>query len=248
MDCFNNKVAVVTGGSRGIGKAIALKLAEEGIRVVITYYQNAKAAQSVIQEIKEEGKEGFAYQNDSSDFYAVKQLIKKIKKEIGEIDFLVNNAGIGINKSFYLLSEDDWDQVIQTNLKGVFNFCRHILVDFIKRRAGSIVNISSVAGFKGLTGQANYCASKAGIINLTRSLAREVGRTGVRINTVAPGFVNTEMTRGMDPKLIEMYINQIPFQRFGKPEEVAEVVLFLLSKKSNYIQGETIVVDGGLSL
>ncbi len=248
MEEFNNKVVVITGGSRGIGKKVALKLAAKGAKVAITYHQNSRAAQDVIKEIEGHGAKGFAYQNNCGDFKAVRELINIIKCDIGEIDYLVNNAGIGINKSFYLLSEEDWDQVVQTNLKGVFNFCRNVMLDFLKKKSGVIVNIASVAGFRGLAGQASYCATKAGIINLTRAIAREVGRAGIRINAVAPGYIDTDMTRSIRPELVEGFLTQIPCGKFGEPNDVAEVVLFLLSSKSRYVLGETIVVDGGLSI
>lgn len=248
MGEFEGKVAVVTGGSRGIGRGIALRLADEGAHVVITYHKDADSAAQVISAIEQKGARGIAYQNDGADFEGVKVLLRQIRSDVGEVHYLVNNAGIGINKSFYLMSESDWDSVLSTNLKSVFNFTRNLAIDLIKRKSGAIVNITSVAGIKGLSGQVNYCSSKAGIIAFTKALAREIGKTGVRVNAVAPGYINTDMTSAMPAKLVESYLEQIPCGRFGEPDDVAEAVLFLLSEKSKYICGETIVVDGGLSL
>lgn len=248
MGEFTDKIVVVTGGSRGIGREVALNMANEGSKVIITYQGNENAANETVEEIKKCGTKGFAFKCDSGDFTATKKLISTIKAEIGKIDMLVNNSGIGINKSFYLLSEKDWDEVIQTNLKGTYNFCRNVVVDFLKRKSGVIVNISSVAGFRGLAGQANYCASKAGIIGLTQSMAAEFGRAGIRINTVAPGYIKTDMTHSMNDSMSDKFIEMIPARKFGEPEDVAEVIKFLLSSKSKYILGSTIVVDGGLSI
>lgn len=248
MNEFADKLVLVTGGSRGIGKAVALRLAREGARVAITYRHNARAAVEAVAEMEALGGKAYAYQNDGGDFAAVKALVGTVKRELGEIQYLVNNAGIGINKSFFRMTEQEWDEVLQANLKSVFNFCRHLMVDFLKAKRGSIVNVSSVAGFKGLAGQANYCASKAGIINLTRSLAQEFGRTGIRVNCVAPGYIDTDMTKEIGENLVQQFLNQIPCRSFGEASDVAEAVLFLLSAKSRYILGETIVVDGGLSL
>ncbi len=248
MGEFENKVYVVTGGTRGIGRAIASKLGAERARVVITYQRDSEAAKSVVAAIESAGGRGYAYQVDNGDFTAVKEFTKTIKTEVGPVDGLVNNAGITRDKAIFMMSEEDWHSVLRTNLDGTFNMARNLIVDFLKRKSGVIVNISSVAAMKGLAGQANYAASKAGIIGLTRSLAREAAHSGVRVNAVAPGFIETDMTRSMPQAALAAMVEQIPLKTVGAPDDVAETVLFLLSSRSRYITGQTVIVDGGLTL
>ena len=248
MGEFENKIYIVTGGTRGIGRAIALKLGAERARVIITSRRDIETAKSVVAAIESVGGEGYAYLVDSGDFAAVKDFTKTIKADVGPVDGLVNNAGVTLDKAIFMMSEEDWDTVLRTNLDGTFNMVRHLIVDFFKRKSGVIVNISSVAGMKGLVGQANYSASKAGIIGLTLSLARESARAGIRVNAVAPGFIETDMTRSMPQAALAAMVEQIPLQAVGAPNDVAEAVLFLLSSRSRYITGQTLIVDGGLTI
>jgi 3-oxoacyl-[acyl-carrier protein] reductase len=248
MGEFENKVYVVTGGARGIGRAISLKLGGERARVIITYHRDAEAAKSTVAGIESAGGRGYAYQVDSGDFAGVKEFAKTIKTAVGPVDGLVNNAGVTRDKSLYMMSEEEWDVVLRTNLDGTFNVTRHLLVDFLKRKSGAIVNVTSVAAFTGLMGQANYSASKAGIIGFTLSLAREAARAGVRANAVAPGFIETDMVKAMRPEALASQVEQIPLQTIGAPDDVADAVLFLLSNRSRYITGHTLVVDGGLTI
>jgi 3-oxoacyl-[acyl-carrier protein] reductase len=248
MGEFENKVYVVTGGSRGIGRAIALKLGTERAKVIITYYRDTEAANGVVAAIDSAGGRGCAYQVDSGDFAAVKEFTKTVKANVGPVDGLVNNAGVTRDKSLYMMSEEEWDTVMRTNLDGTFNMTRNLLVDFLKRKSGAIVNITSVAAFTGLMGQANYSAAKAGIIGFTLSLAREAARAGVRANAVAPGFIETDMIRSMRPDALAAQVEQIPLHTIGAPDDVAEAVLFLLSNRSRYITGHTLTVDGGLTI
>jgi 3-oxoacyl-[acyl-carrier protein] reductase len=248
MGEFEEKVYVVTGGSRGIGRAIAVKLGAERARVAVTYRQKSEAAGSVVAEIEAAGGRGFAFQVDGRDFAAVKEFTRTVKAEVGPIDGLINNAGITRDKAIFMMSEEDWSDVLRTNLDGTFNMTRNVIVELLKRKSGAIVNVSSVAAMKGLVGQANYAASKAGIIGFTRSLAREAARSGVRVNAVAPGFIETDMVRAMPEAALAAMKEQIPLQTVGAPEDVAETVLFLLSNRSRYITGQTVVVDGGLTL
>jgi 3-oxoacyl-[acyl-carrier protein] reductase len=248
MGEFENKVYVVTGGTRGIGRAIALRLGAERARVAITYRRDTEAANGVVAGIEAVGGRGHAYQVDSADFAAVKDFAKKLKADVGPIHGLVNNAGVTRDKAIFMMSEEDWSTVLRTNLDGTFNMARNFIVDFLKRKSGVIVNITSVAAMKGLAGQANYAASKAGIIGLTRSLAREAAHAGVRVNAVAPGFIETDMTRGMPQAALAAMVEQIPLKTVGAPEDVAETVMFLLSSRSRYITGQTVIVDGGLTI
>lgn len=248
MGEFENRVYVVTGGTRGIGRAIALKLGAERARVVITYCRESEAANNIVGAIESAGGRGYAYQVDSGNFVAVKDFTKRIKGDVGAVDGLVNNAGITRDKPIFSMSEEDWNSVLRTNLDGTFNMTRNLIVDFLKRKSGVVVNMTSVAAMKGLAGQANYAASKAGIIGFTQSLARESARSGVRVNAVAPGFIETDMTRGMPPTALAAMVEQIPLQKVGAPEDVADTVLFLLSSRSRYITGQTLIVDGGLTV
>lgn len=243
---FSNKTAVVTGGSRGIGKATALKLAEGGANVVIIHTRADEAAKATCAEIEAFGVKAKAIKLDVSDFSAVKDAVAEIAVEFGSIDILVNSAGITRDGLIAMMKEEGFDDVVNVNLKGTFNMIRHCTPYFIKQRSGAIVNVSSVSGVMGNAGQANYSASKAGVIGLTKSTAKELVGRGVRCNAVAPGFIATDMTSNLSKnnKLAE----SIPMKRMGEAEEVADLICFLASDKASYITGEVIKVDGGIAI
>lgn len=245
---LTGKVALVTGASRGIGSAIAKSLAREGAFVIVNYNGSKEKAEAVVSEIKAAGGDGVSLQCDVSDFTACGAMIENSIKEYGHIDILVNNAGITRDNLLMKMSEEDFDAVLNTNLKGAFNTIRHMSRYFLKQRAGSIINISSVSGVIGNAGQANYSASKAGVIGLTKSVARELSKRGITCNAVAPGFIETEMTEQMPESAKEAVKQQIPLQRTGKVEDIAETVTFLASEKAAYITGQVISVDGGMSI
>ncbi len=241
-----DKVAIVTGAGRGIGKAVALALAAQGAKVVVNYSRSADAAQEVVNAIAGFGGEAIAVQADVAVAAQVDALLTQTKEKFGRVDILVNNAGITRDKLILRMSEEDWDSVLDTNLKGAFLCCKAVAPIFVKQRAGIIVNIGSVNGLVGAPGQSNYSASKAGLIGLTKSLAKELGGRNVRVNAVAPGFIETEMTGGLKDDFKETVIKQIPLARLGSANDVAGVVVFLCSDAAAYIQGEVITVDGGL--
>jgi 3-oxoacyl-[acyl-carrier protein] reductase len=245
------KAALVTGGNRGIGQAISLELAKLGIPVMINYHNNLKSAQSTFEAIREMGGEASIFQADVSNQQCVKEMLVKIKSQGYWIHTLVNNAGIVRDKILATLTSNDWRDVVATNLDSCFYCIREAVSTMIARKSGQIVNITSVSGFRGQIGQTNYSASKGGIIALTRSLAREVGRFNIRVNAVAPGFIQTDMISQLEsnhtPNTLETIKTHIPLSRFGKAEEVAKVVSFLCSPSASYISGQVLVVDGGLS-
>lgn len=245
---LTDKVAVVTGASRGIGQEIAKTLAAQGATVIVNYNGSAQKAAETIQEIETMGGKAEAVQCDVSDFDKAKELLDYVIKTYGHVDILVNNAGITRDNLLMKMSEDDFDQVIDVNLKGCFNTMKQVSRQLLKQRSGKIINISSVAGVIGNTGQANYCASKAGIIGLTKSAARELGSRGITVNAVAPGFIETEMTAGLSDTVKESLKEQILLKRTGQAGEVAEVVAFLASEAADYITGQVISVDGGMAL
>ena len=245
---LKGKVAVVTGASRGIGRAIAKKLASLGAFVVVNYNGSQERAEKVKQEIEEAGGTAAIYQCDVSDYGKCETFIQDVIREHGHIDILVNNAGVTRDGLLMKMSEEDFDDVIAINLKGCFNTMRHLYRQFLKQRSGKIINISSVTGLMGNPGQANYCASKAGIIGLTKSMARELGSRGITVNAVAPGLIETEMTEKLPDSVKEAMKEQIILRRPGKPEEVADVVVFLASERADYITGQVISVDGGMAV
>ena len=243
---MEGKVAVVTGASRGIGKAIAVKLASKGATVVINYNGSRERAEEVKNEVESAGGKAVIIQCNVADFDACKEFIETVIKEQGRIDILVNNAGITKDGLIMKMKEEDFDSVLNVNLKGTFNTIRHSARQMLKQRCGKIINISSVSGILGNVGQANYAASKAGVIGLTKTMARELGSRGITVNAIAPGFVETEMTGVLSEKIKEASAAQIPLGKFGKAEDVANAVAFLASEDAGYITGQVLHVDGGM--
>ncbi|CEJ74785.1 3-oxoacyl-ACP reductase [[Clostridium] sordellii] len=243
---LNGKVALITGGSRGIGKAIAIKLASYKANIVINYTSNKEHALKVKEEIESYGVKSIAIKCDVSKSDEVNNMIEEVVKEFGQIDILVNNAGITRDGLLMRMKEEDFDSVIDINLKGVFNCTKSATKYMMKKRYGKIINISSVVGLIGNAGQANYCASKAGVIGLTKSSARELASRNINVNAIAPGFIDTDMTSVLNENLKETMLKNIPQNRFGSPEDVANLVLFLASDMSSYITGQIINVDGGM--
>ncbi len=244
---LEGKTALITGAGRGIGRAIALAFAKEGAHIAAIYAGNAQAAQEVCQQAVQLGVQAKAYQCDVSSFDQAKQTVQAVQKDFGGVDILVNNAGITRDGLVYTMKEADFNAVLDTNLKGAFHFIKHCYPIFVKKRAGKIINISSVSGLMGNGGQANYAASKAGLIGLTKSVARELAGRGICCNAIAPGFIETDMTAAID-KEDNPLAGLIPLKRMGKPEEVAQLAVFLAGSGSDYITGEVIRVDGGLAM
>ncbi|MDD4716081.1 MAG: 3-oxoacyl-[acyl-carrier-protein] reductase [Oscillospiraceae bacterium] len=243
---LKGKTAVITGGSRGIGRAIALKLSENGADVAILFAGNEAAARKTEEEASAFGGTARRYRCDVSDFSAVKETVSRIIKDFGRVDILVNNAGITRDSLLFSMKEEAFDAVLDTNLKGAFHMIKHCYTQFIRQRSGKIINISSVAGLMGNPGQANYAASKAGLIGLTKSVARELAGRGVCCNAIAPGCIETDMTANLFPP--EELKRMVPLGRMGKPEDIAELALFLAGSGSDYITGEIIRVDGGMAM
>ena len=243
---LKGKVAVVTGASRGIGRAVALKLASMNATVIVNYAGSKDKAESVVKEIQEMGKTAEAIQCDVSDFEQCSQLMQQVQEHYGRIDILVNNAGITRDGLAMAMKEEDFDDVIATNLKGTFNCIRFASRIMMKQRYGKIINMSSVSGVTGNAGQVNYSAAKAGVIGITKSMARELAGRHINVNAIAPGFIETDMTNELSEKVKEQAVGQIPLGRFGKAEEVAELAAFLAGNQSDYITGQVFHIDGGM--
>jgi len=247
MGLLDGKTALITGGSRGIGAAIVKRFAEEGAHVAFTYRSSSAAAHEKVSAIESAGGKAKAYSSDAASYDQAETLIKAVLEDFERIDILVNNAGITRDTLLLRMSEEMWDQVLETNLKSVFNLTKHIARPMMKQRAGSIINVSSIVGLTGNPGQVNYAASKAGIFGVTRSVAKELGSRNIRCNAIAPGFIETDMTDELDEKVREAYLQNIPLKRLGRADEVADLCVFLGSDRSTYITGQVISVCGGLS-
>lgn len=243
---LEGKTALVTGASRGIGRAIALALAEAGANVAVNYAGNRDKAEQVVTDIQNLGSKAFAIQASVADADAVRSMVKEVTSEFGSLDILVNNAGITRDTLIMRMKEQDWDDVLNTNLKGVFHCTKAVTRQMMKQRSGRIINMASVTGLIGNAGQASYSASKAGIIGLTKTSARELAARNITVNAIAPGFIATDMTDELNDEVKEEMLKQIPLARFGKPEDVAALVRFLASDESGYITGQTFCVDGGM--
>ena len=243
---LEGKTALVTGASKGIGRGIAIKLAQHGSNVAFTYLSSVEKGQSLEKELETFGIKAKGYQSDASDFKAAEELINSILTDFGRLDIVVNNAGITKDNLLMRMTEENFNDVIKTNLNSVFNITKACQRPMLKQRSGSIINISSVVGVKGNAGQANYAASKAGIIGFTKSIALELGSRNIRSNAIAPGFIETEMTEALPPETVKQWRESIPLKRGGTPEDVANAVLFLGSDLSSYITGQVLGVDGGM--
>ncbi|WP_260832671.1 3-oxoacyl-[acyl-carrier-protein] reductase [Staphylococcus capitis] len=241
-----SKSALVTGASRGIGRSIALQLAEEGYNVAVNYAGSKDKAEAVVEEIKAKGVDSFAIQANVANGDEVKAMIKEVVSQFGSVDVLVNNAGITRDNLLMRMKEQEWDDVIDTNLKGVFNCIQKVTPQMLRQRGGAIINLSSVVGAMGNPGQANYVATKAGVVGLTKSSARELASRGITVNAVAPGFIVSDMTDALSDELKDQMLEQIPLARFGEDTDIANTVAFLASDKAKYITGQTIHVNGGM--
>jgi 3-oxoacyl-[acyl-carrier protein] reductase len=240
---FSGKVAIVSGGSRGIGRAIVQALAREGAKVAFTYAQNKALADEIAN-----GETILGFQADVASFDQAKDFVKRVKERFGHIDILVNNAGITRDKLLAFMSEKDWDDVLDTNLKGAFNLTKHVVGAMVRQKSGSILNITSISGIVGIAGQVNYSSSKAAMIGFTKALSKELAKANVTVNALALGFVETDMTRALNPEYRTKIIERIPLGRVAQSEEIAEVALFMLSPKASYITGQVLQVDGGLAI
>lgn len=244
---LKDKIALITGASRGIGKAIALNFASYGATVIVNYNGSEAKAQEVVKEITENGGKAVAYQANIAEFSASLQMITEVQAQFGRIDILVNNAGITKDNLVMKMKEEEFDQVIDTNLKGSFNCMKHISKIMLKQKAGRIINMTSIVGLTGNAGQVNYAASKAGIVGMTKALAKELGSRGITVNAIAPGFIETEMTDILNEDIKKAMLSQIPMKRLGSVNDVAETAAFLASDKAAYITGQTIQVNGGMN-
>jgi len=247
VQLLQNKTALVTGASRGIGEAIALKFAENGANVAFTFLSSEERAKDLEQRLMAYGIKAKAFKSDAGNFAAAEQLTNEVMKEFGSIDICVNNAGISKDNLLLRMTEEQWDDVIQANLKSVYNLTKQVIKPMMKARSGSIINLSSIVGMKGNAGQSSYAASKAGIIGFTKSIAQELGSRNIRCNAIAPGFIETDMTHYLQDGGAEKWFEKIPLARFGKPEEIANVALFLASDMSSYVSGQVISACGAMN-
>ena len=245
---MSNKTAIVTGGTRGIGKAIVLELAKSGCNVAFNYSKSDDLANELVKEIEALGVKAMAKKADVADFESAKEMIKEVKDEFGQIDYLVNNAGITRDKLLAMMKEDDWDDVININLKSVYNFSKAVIMTMIKQKNGKILNITSVSGIAGVAGQTNYSASKAGMIGFTKALAKEVGKAKINVNAIACGFIETDMTSELPEEYKKKMTDMTALKRFGTTEDVAKAAKFFLSDDANYVTGQVLSLDGGLAL
>ena len=245
---MSNKTAIVTGGTRGIGKAIVLELAKSGCNVAFNYSKSDDLANELVKEIEALGVKAVAKKANVSDFESAKDMIKEVKDEFGQIDYLVNNAGITRDKLLALMRENDWDDVININLKSVYNFSKAVIMTMIKQKNGKILNITSVSGIAGVAGQTNYSASKAGMIGFTKALAKEVGKAKINVNAIACGFIETDMTSELPDEYKQKMTDMTALKRFGTTDDVAKAAKFLLSDDANYVTGQVLSLDGGLAL
>lgn len=246
MKLLDNKIAIITGATRGIGRGIAVEFANQGANVAFTYSSSVDAANALETELNAIGIKAKGYQSNAAEFDTAQELAKEILKEFGSIDILVNNAGITKDNLLMRISEDDFDKVIDVNLKSVFNMTKAVIRPMMKQRSGSIINMSSVVGLKGNAGQSNYAASKSGILGFSKSVALELGSRNIRSNVIAPGFIETEMTGKLDEATVQSWRDAIPLKRGGTPEDIANACVFLASDMSSYITGQTLSVDGGM--
>ncbi len=246
MGMLDQKIALVTGATRGIGRGIAQKFAEEGAQVAFTYHSSVEKAEALKEELEQKGVQAKGYQSDGADYQAAEALIQNVTKDFGGLEVVVNNAGVTRDNLLMRMDESQWDEVINNNLKSIFNISKFAVKPLMKNRKGAFVNISSVVGLQGNAGQANYAASKAGIEGFSKSLAKELGSRNVRSNVIAPGFIETEMTENLDPETLEQWTNIIPLQRAGHVQDVADTAVFLASDRASYITGQTLSVCGGM--
>lgn len=248
MKLLQDKIALITGGSRGIGEAIALKFAEHGAQIAFSYLSSEDKANALVEQLNSLGVKAKGYKSNAADYQAAERLVGDVQKEFGSIDICVNNAGISRDNLLLRISPEQWDEVMQANLKSVFNLTRQVIRPMMKARSGSIINMSSIVGEKGNAGQGAYAASKAGILGFTKSIAQELGSRNIRCNAIAPGFIETDMTHYLKEGDAARWFEKIPLQRFGKPEEVANIALFLASDLSSYITGQVLSVCGGMNM
>ncbi len=246
MKLLENRNALITGASRGIGRGIAIEFAKQGANIAFTYNASVEAAKELEKELEEYGIKAKGFQSNAANFDAAQELVKQVLEDFGSLEILINNAGITKDNLLMRISEEDFDKVIEVNLKSVFNLTKAVIRPMMKQRKGSIINMSSVVGVKGNAGQTNYAASKAGILGFTKSVALELGSRNIRCNAIAPGFIETEMTEKLDQNTVNEWRKAIPLKRGGSPEDVANACIFLASDLSSYITGQTLNVDGGM--